>query len=503
MTGSVGDQKSTNSRVFATCFTAIVATAFCFVLRAMVVDDWGVEFALSETQKGELLGVGLWPFAITIVLLSLVIDRIGFKATLIVAATCHVAGLTVLVCARGYWSLWVGTFVMALGNGAVEAAANPAIATIYARDKPRWLNRVHAGWPAGLILGGLLAMALGPGRGWRIKVALMALPILIYVVALARTRFGVSERVAFKVSYQEMLAEAGYCSAFVVITLMMLEIGQLAGLSPEVILAAIAVLTAAYAVLARSAGRPIYVVLVLLMIPLATTELSTDSWISSLMEPRMAAMGLQAGWVLVYTSLIVLVLRLWAGPILARFKPLGVLALASGAASAGLLLMAHSTGLSVLAAASLYGAGKSFFWGTSLGVAGEQAPKGGAVALNIMAGAGMLAAGVVGSVLLGWLQDGAVARGLDHDNPAVARVYLVRRSSVLGAYRALDAAAVAAAPPALRLRLDALVARGKRSALGEVAILPALMLGAYSGLIIVFKRRGGYHAVTLGAPGSA
>ncbi len=69
------------SWLFATSFAAITATSFCFILRALVVDDWGVQFALSETQKGELLGVGLWPFAITIVLLSLVIDRIGFKAT--------------------------------------------------------------------------------------------------------------------------------------------------------------------------------------------------------------------------------------------------------------------------------------------------------------------------------------------------------------------------------------------------------------------------------------
>src|SRR5688572_33264340 len=70
------------NKTFAVCFAALVATSFCFILRAFSIDAWGVEFALSETQKGELFGVGLWPFAISIILLSLIIDKIGFKATL-------------------------------------------------------------------------------------------------------------------------------------------------------------------------------------------------------------------------------------------------------------------------------------------------------------------------------------------------------------------------------------------------------------------------------------
>lgn len=489
---------SGDRQLFATCFAAIVATSFCFVLRAFVVDAWGVEFALSETQKGELLGVGLWPFALTIVFLSMVIDRIGFRTTFILAALCHIIGLAILLSADGYWSLWIGTFVMALGNGAVEAAANPAVATIYAHDKPRWLNRVHAAWPAGLILGGLLAIGLGEAADWRLKVALMALPILVYGLMLVRVRFPVSERVASGVSYREMMAEVGFISAFVIIALVMMEVGRLADLSSWVIVAVVAMLTAAFAFYARSAGRPIYIVLVLLMIPLATTELSTDSWISSLMAPQMAALGLQAGWVLVYTSLIVFVLRIFAGPILAAFTPLGTLAIASGAAALGLYLLSSSTGLALLGAATLYGAGKSFFWGTSLGVVGDQVPKGGAVALNVIAGAGMLAAGIVGSTLLGYIQDQSTARSVRETS--IAQTYLLEKRSVLGAYQALDPAAVAKAPPAERAQIDTIVAESKRAALRDVALLPALMLAAYLALIFIFRRRGGYRPVILAAP---
>ena len=105
---------------FTVCFAALVATTFCFSLRAFSIDTWGVEFGLTETQKGELAGVGLWPFSISIVLLSLIVDRVGFKALLWFAAACHLLGLVIILQADGYWSLYWGTFVLSLGNGAAS-----------------------------------------------------------------------------------------------------------------------------------------------------------------------------------------------------------------------------------------------------------------------------------------------------------------------------------------------------------------------------------------------
>ncbi|MBI1340776.1 MFS transporter [bacterium] len=499
----VAAASSSRSSLFITSFAAIVATSFCFILRSMVIGDWGDEFALSETQKGELLGAGLWPFAITIVLFSLLIDRIGFELTFWFACACHVSGLVILLTAQGYWPLYIGTFIMALGNGAVEAAANPLVATVYSEDKPKWLNRLHAAWPLGLILGGVLAIALGSGVDWRIKVALMAAPIAVYAFLLLARKFPVSERVASGVSYKEMLAEAGAMSALVIIALMMLEVGRVAGLGLPVVLAVIFVLTAAYAWVSRSAGRPLYIIFVLLMIPLAITELSTDSWITELMEPEMSAIGLQAGWVLVYTSAIMFVMRMFAGPVLHRLKPLGVLAMASGVAAAGIFLLSGATGLALLAAATLYGIGKSFFWGTSLAIASEQFPKGGAVTLNVMAGAGMLAAGIVGTVMLGSLQDAAIARGLNaHDSSvgaSMSSTYLVERQGLLGSYQALDSSAVSAAPAADQALIGEITRSGKKEALRDVALVPIFMMLCYLGLIAFFRSRGGYKPVVLAA----
>ncbi len=492
-----------NGWLFATCFAAIVATSFCFILRGVVVDDWGREFALSETQKGELLGVGLWPFAISIVFLGLLIDRIGFRTALWFAAACHVVGLTVLLTASGYWGLYIGTFIMALGNGAVEAAANPMVATLYSGDKPKWLNRLHAAWPVGLIMGGLLALAAGATTDWRIKCALLAIPVAIYALMLMGRTFPVSERVAFGVPYRAMLSEAGFVSAGIIILLMMLEIGRLTDLSSSALVGIVAVLTAAYAVFAKGAvGRPLFIVLVLIMIPLATTELSTDSWISSLMEPEMRRVGLQAGWVLVYTSAIVFIIRVFAGSLIHWLKPLPVLAAASALAFVGLYALSATTGVWLIAAATLYGIGKSFFWGTSLGVCSEQLPKGGAVTMNVMVGAGMLAAGIIGSVLLGAAQDRATADALaDRDarqGTHLAETYLTgSKVSVFGPYRSLDTSKIAGADPADRALLSQIQGDAKKTALKDVAKLPLSTFVAYLVLIAIFRRRGGYRPVVL------
>ncbi|MEY4775454.1 MAG: hypothetical protein RIT40_2489, partial [Planctomycetota bacterium] len=76
MASSVAAQQGSTSSahdrlLFLGCFIALITTSFGFILRAMTLDQWGVQFALSETQKGEIFGAGLWPFAISIVLFSL------------------------------------------------------------------------------------------------------------------------------------------------------------------------------------------------------------------------------------------------------------------------------------------------------------------------------------------------------------------------------------------------------------------------------------------------
>jgi len=88
------------------------------------------------------------------------------------------------------------------------------------------------------------------------------------------------------------------------------------------------------------------------------------------------------------------VLRFFAGPIIHRLSPLGLLAACSSLAVVGLLALSKTNGASMAAifgAATLYGIGKTFFWPTMLAVASEQCPRGGALTLNAVGGIGMIA----------------------------------------------------------------------------------------------------------------
>src|SRR5437868_4190069 len=156
-------QKQTS--LFVACIISLVASAIGFVVRAFLVTEWGVEFNLSESQIGSIQGAGLYPQALSIILFSLIIDRMGYGRTMAFAWICHVLSAVVTMTASGYTSLYLGTLIFALGNGAVEAVVNPVTATLYPREKTHFLNILHAGWPGGLVLGGLLAIALGHTDG--------------------------------------------------------------------------------------------------------------------------------------------------------------------------------------------------------------------------------------------------------------------------------------------------------------------------------------------------
>ena len=63
--------------------------------------------------------------------------------------------------------LYVGTFIFALGNGIIEATINPAVITMFPKEKTKWNTRLHAGWPAGMAIGGMLAISLGESVKWQ------------------------------------------------------------------------------------------------------------------------------------------------------------------------------------------------------------------------------------------------------------------------------------------------------------------------------------------------
>lgn len=484
--------------LFWTCFIAEVATSFGFVIRTQIIGDLGLHFALSETQKGEILGVGLWPFAISIILFGFIIDKIGYGRALSFAFICHISSAIITVFATSYWMLFIGTFILAIGNGAVEAVISPLMATLYPKEKTKWINIVHASWPAGIMLGGLFTMLLGPSIAWQWKVLLILIPVIIYGIMLLRCVFPISERVKAGVSYKEMLKEAGIIFGVIVVVLVIVEIGRIFNLPLAIQIIAGVGIIAVYWNYVRTLGSPILIFLLLIMIPLATTELGIDSWITELVTPIMSHLGLQAGWILVYTAFIMMVLRFSTGHILKRLTPLGLLATCSALAVIGLLMLSKSVGIMIFVAATIYAVGKTFFWGTMMGVVAERFPKGGALTINAMGGVGMLSVGIIGAVFLGNIQDKQIDNELNQQNVELhTKVVAAEKSSIFGKYFPLDQEKLSSLNEEENLEIEQIEASAKKSVLETVAILPLIMLICYIILIIYFKRKGGYKPVEL------
>jgi MFS family permease len=489
-------------KLFYACFVALITTSFGFILRSIMLPEWGREFNLTQTQLGEIAGVGLWPFAISIVLFSLVIDKIGYKTAMVFAFICHVASAVITIFANGYWMLYLGTFIVALGNGTVEAAVNPVVATMFPREKTKWLNILHAGWPGGLVLGGILALLMGPETKWEYKIALILLPTVAYGIMMFSRQFPINERVKAGVSYKEMLQEVGAIGALIIVSLIVFQLGAVFEWSVILNVIIILLITILFGIYTRSFGQPLFIILLLIMIPLATTELGTDSWITDLMTPAMNELGMQAGWILVYTSAIMFVLRFFAGPIIHKVSPLGLLAICSVIAAIGLYMLSSSAGIMILVAATVYGLGKTFFWPTMLGVVAERFPKGGALTLNITGGLGMIAAGVIGAGIVGFIQDKSIDKNVlaydQANNTSLHATYVTEsKTSVFGDYQAIDQGKLATGSAEDVGTVVAIQDSAKKTALRDIVIFPIIMLICYIALIIYFRSKGGYKAVVV------
>jgi MFS family permease len=508
--------------LFWGCFIALIVTSYAFFSRMYLCGvRFPTDFNLDKVAVGTLQGAGIWPFGVSIIVFSLIIDRIGYKVAMVISFACYIIYALMAFAAyssiqglsgealiagqkKGYTLLYWGSIILGLGNGTVESFINPVVATLFSKEKTKWLNILHAGWPGGLVLGGLCTIALATQAAtgdWRIVLGLILVPAIVYFLILIGMKFPKNEREAAGVGYVDMLKELGAFGALVGFGLVFAQIGQVFELSSTVVWVLTGIVVAAFAFITKSFGRIILAVLILIMMPLATTEIGTDGWISSLMEEPMKQAGGNPGWVLVYTSAIMVVLRFFAGPIVHKLSPLGLLATCSTLAILGLLALSKTNGAGlfvIFGAATLYGIGKTFFWPTMLGVTTEQCPKGGALTLNTISGIGMLAVGILGFPFIGYLQESTATKKLEASNPALYQTVTIEKKYLLGDYRAIDPVKAAAVTDNTgKEALKAANTAGQFSALGKMAIFPTIMLCGYICLILYFKSKGGYKAVHL------
>lgn len=491
-------------------FMAIAAAGVGFAIRGGILGQWAEQYGFTMTELGAITGGGLTGFGIIILAGAFIADKVGYGKLMALAFVTHLIS-AILTLAAGaafasggkdaaFQCLYWGMFLFAIGNGFCEAVVNPLVATLFPTNKTHYLNILHAGWPGGLILGGLASFFMNPDGakpvGWQIQISLFLIPVVLYGLMLLGQRFPKSEASEAGVSYGEMFAQL---------------------------------------------FAPLMIVLLLIHALVGYVELGTDSWIGKITGAIMASP--QKGLLLfVYTSGLMFALRFFAGPIVHRISPLGLLFLSGLLGFAGLQLLgsADSVMLCVIAA-TVYATGKTFLWPTMLAVVSERFPKGGAITIGAIGGAGMLSAGLLGGPGIGFKQDFNATHQLQTTAPEVyARYKAPGENSFLG-YKVvgLDGAKVgvlsdggkelARAGEILKKEAkadknqEALAAwwadaektaaadkksveeaglHGGRMALKLTSYVPLAMAVLYLMLILYFKSQGGYKAVHIASPES-
>jgi len=471
-----------NRALFVASFLTLIAAGFGFAVRGAILGDWGTQFDFTKQELGTITGMGFVGGGLTIILFSTITDRIGYKSILIGAFVLHAFSAVVTLAATPVYAafgkaatyncLYWGMFMFSLANGLCETAINPLVATLYQRQKTHYLNMLHAGWPGGLILGGVVAYLFCGARPlithlrWEIAIGLFLIPTAIYGVIVLREKFPISEARAAGVSFGTMLLE------FV---------------------------------------SPLLLLLLVLHAMIGYVELGTDSWIQNILNN---VVGENAFLLFVYMSALMFILRFFAGPIVERINPIGLLFAASIVACIGLMGLGYgNAGLAVLAAGTIYAVGKTFFWATMLGVVGERFPKGGALTMGTIGGIGMLSAGLLGGPGIGYEQDRYASQKLKEESASLYERYSANDHSrflFFEPIKGLDSRKVGELmekvankqPLSTQQEQDAKPVEearlyGGQMALRKTAIVPAMMAVGYLILIIYFRLKGGYRVEVL------
>ena len=509
-------------------FLALMAAGVGFVFRAMVPAVWGAEFGISDGQVGVLLGAGLWPIAIMMILFSLVVDKVGYKRSILTASFFQILSVVLTYFVNSYDGMWWACFFAGVGHGIVEAVINPLCISVFRDEKTKAMNILHASWPAGIVFGGTIFLLFFMGDStvpltWlKSKPAwlFMLIPTTAYAIMfLLCKKFPVDERVENNIPISEMFREFGGLGAALAITFIGYEFfsqlnlfnGGFGGSYTRLIISlGVGVSTGfLFGFIIKSKGKLMFFFICLLMIPLATAEIATDGWIQNLMKPTM---GEYAGWALVFSAFIMMTLRFFAGIPLKYMGPLGLLLISSIFSIIGLFALSYASGIVILVAFIIYAVGQTFYWPSVLGFVAERFPKGGALTLNTVSAIGLLTVGIFGFPFLGAVQDHYNAKGIMEVNlELVQKIKIENRlfenkpiiddANLFGIPYTSIKTNVFLKQPELTIReissINNILPQTGRKTLRIAACLPIIMALGFSFMILWFKKEGGYKPIIL------
>lgn len=506
--------------LFWASFLSLTAAGFGFAFRVAMGGSYGAELDLTNHQVGQIFGASLWPIAITMIGFSLVVDRTGYKLPMYGAFLLQAISAVGTFFAGSYGALYGFALCAGLGHGIVEAVINPICAAVYPKEKTKWLTILHAAWPFGLVFGTLVIIGAdwiaGPdGLAWEWHSLWMLLPCVAYALMYGPCKFPVDERVQAGVPFIDMLREVGFLGAALAAWMMVYEIGnqvdQLTSWEAPANWFQLSIyiglgIGVVYGLMVRAIGKPLFFLMCLLMIPVATAELGTDQWIKKLMTPVLESMDWNAAFALVFSASIMLIFRVFAGGILKFFSPPGLLCVSGIFSAVGLWWLSDASGWWIFVAFTLYALGQTYYWPCVLGFTSERYPKGGALTLNTVSAIGLLSAGIVGGQILGVAFDKSIHESVTRDVPALSAAAEAEKSFFGLDYDAIlpekKAEYLAAMPAgAEKERVEELYTEADeqagRDVLAYAVRFPLILLIAFGLIALWFRMRGGYEPIHL------
>jgi len=352
-------QSSPRILFWASCIS-LIATAMAFAIRGDITGDLSTHFRLNDYQTGWVVGAWAWGFAGAILFGGPLCDLLGMGRIMLLAFLGHAAGCVLTIVAPSFGLLFAGTLIVGIGNGMVEAAINPLVATLFPNDKTAKLNLLHAWFPGGIVIGGLICFGISTWvksqgidsftlgshtlKVWQVKQATLLVPTLVYGIMFAGRKLPVTERVAAGISWGDMFKES---------------------------------------------VRPLYLIMLLSMMCTASTELVPGGWIANIMQRSIEGMATAGILVLVFINLVMCIGRFFAGPLAHAISPTGIILGGAVVSVFGLLALsaAHSAP-AAFGGAFIFAVGVCFFWPTMLGITSERFPRGGALLLAMTGAAG-------------------------------------------------------------------------------------------------------------------
>ena len=178
-------------RLFLGICLALIPTGASFALVSNILVPLKQQFILTNYQVGLIGGAALWGMALSLLIMGPLLEGFGLKTGARLAFAGHLIGLTMMISAASrvgdpsaFWILMAGAAILAAGNGMIEVTGNPLVAALFPDQKTKYLNRFHAFFPIGIVLGGIVGFLLatygGKFANWPYQIGVIYLPIFVY-----------------------------------------------------------------------------------------------------------------------------------------------------------------------------------------------------------------------------------------------------------------------------------------------------------------------------------